>query len=75
MNKLRVGMSPLTGSIFAGRLLKSGMWAQGKQDVTLDCLVAVAQHVAQHTERFGKPVLISKEDGTPEYEITVKKLI
>jgi hypothetical protein len=71
MRKLHVAASPLTGDIFAGTVLKDGRtWGAGKQDVTIDALVAVAEH----TLRFGKPVEISKADGTPEYRITVEKL-
>jgi len=47
------------------------MWAAGKEDVTIEALVAVAQH----TINFGKPVEISKADGTGiEYRITVEKI-
>ncbi len=67
--KLHVAASPLTGTIFAGKPLKSGLWGKDKQDVTLEALVAVAEHVLH----FGKPVEISKADGTPEYRITVHK--
>jgi hypothetical protein len=71
MNKIHVGTSPLTNTIFAGGVLKDGMtWATNKQDVTIDALVAVAQHV----DNFGKPVEISKADGTPEFRITVERL-
>lgn len=70
MKQLHVGCSPLTGTIFAGTTLKNGTWASGKQDVTIDALVAVAQHAA----RFGKPIEISREDGTLEYRITVEKV-
>jgi len=71
MKKLHVAASPLTGTIFAGTVLKDGMtWGSGKQDVTIEALVAVAEHAI----RFGKPVIISKADGTPEYKITVEKL-
>lgn len=67
---LRVGASPITGTIYAGHLLKCGqVWAANKQDVTIDALVAVSMHV----ESFGKPVVIHA-NGKPEYEITVKKL-
>lgn|GEM_PF-2394198 len=71
MKKLHIAASPLTGIIFAGTVLKDGMtWGANKQDVTIEALVAVAEH----TLKFGKPVEISKEDGTPEYRITVEKL-
>ena len=72
MKKIHVGCSPLTGTIFAWKILKNGrMWAAGKEDVTIEALVAVAQH----TINFGKPVEISKADGTGiEYRITVEKI-
>lgn len=71
MKKLHVAVSPLTNTIFAGTVLKDGRtWGSGKQDVTIEALVAVAQH----TVSFGKPVVISKADGTPEFEITVRRL-
>lgn len=68
-NRLRVSVGPLTNTIYAGQI-KNGLWSGEKDDVTIDCLVAVSQHVL----RFGKPVVITKENGTPEFEITVKKL-
>ncbi len=66
---LHVAASPLTGTIFAGKVLKSGVWGADKQDVTLEALVAVAEHGLH----FGKPIEIAKSDGTPEYRITVFK--
>ena len=65
--KIHVGTSPLTGTIFAGAILKDGTWAAGKQDVTMDALVAVAQHCVH----FGMPVEITC-DGKIEYRITVE---
>ena len=68
---IKVAASPLTGVIYAGTLIKGGtMWGSNKQDVTIDALVAVSNHVI----RFDSPVIISRQDGTPEFEITVKKL-
>jgi hypothetical protein len=67
---LHIAVSPLTGTIFAGKVLKSGLWAANKTDLTIEALVAVAEH-ALH---FGEPVLISKADGTPQYKITVERL-
>jgi hypothetical protein len=70
MKKLHVAVSPLTNTIFSGNVLKDGMtWGANKQDVTINALVAVAQHVIN----FGGPVVITN-DGKPEYEITVRKL-
>ena len=69
MKKLHVGTSPLTGTIFAGTLLKDGrIWAANKQDVTVDALFAVAEHVIN----FGEPVLLSTE-SRQKYKITVEK--
>jgi len=71
MKKLHIAASPLTGTIFAGTVLKDGMtWGSNKQDVTIAALVAVAEH----TIKFGNPVEITKADGTIEYRITVDKL-
>lgn len=68
--KLHVGASPLTGTIYAGTLLKDGAtWAAGRQDVTMDALVAVAQHGIH----FGKPIEITC-NGKPEFRITVEYL-
>lgn len=70
-NYIKVACSPLTNVIYAGKTIKNGTaWGAGKQDVTIDALVAVALHVL----KFGEPVIISKEDGTPEFEIKVTKL-
>jgi hypothetical protein len=68
---IHIATSPLTGTIFAGSLLKDGRtWGADKKDMTIEALVAVAEH-ALH---FGHPVEISKPDGTPEYRITVERL-
>jgi len=72
MKQLHVGVSPITNTIFAGTVLKDRMtWGAGKQDVTIEALIAVAKHV----EEFGKPVEISKEDGTLEYRISVESFV
>lgn len=72
--KLHVACSPLTGTIFAGNVLKSGdTWAANKQDVTIEALFAVAEHCVM----FGKPVELSKEINEtvyPMYRITIEKL-
>ena len=71
MKKLHIATSPLTGKIFAGTVLKDGRtWGANKQDLTIEAIVAVARHGL----KFGEPIVISKEDGTPEFEITVKDL-
>ena len=68
MKKMHIATSPLTGTIFCGTLLKNGTWGAGKQDLTLEAIVAVAEHGL----KFGKPIVISS-DGKPKYKITVEK--
>lgn len=69
--KLHIGCSPLTGTIFAGTVLKDGRtWGANKQNVTLEALEAVAEHVV----RFGAPVEISDETGKMLYRIAVEKM-
>lgn len=71
MKPIHVAASPLTGTIFAGAVLKDGRtWGADKQDVTVEALVAVAEHAL----KFGKPVEITQADGTPEYRITVERM-
>ena len=71
MKQLHVGTSMISGTIYAGAVLQSGRrWAANKQDVTLDALVAVAQHVV----RFGEPVEITDaKTGALQYRITVEE--
>ena len=67
---IHIAASPLTGAIFAGSVLKDGRtWGANKKDVTIEALVAVAEHAV----KFGKPVEISKPDGTLEFRIIVQK--
>ena len=69
MKKIHIATSPLTGTIFAGTVLKHGTWAAGKQDVTDAAISAVAYHILKN----GGTVVIGSEDGAPAYEITVKQ--
>lgn len=73
MSNLRVGCSPLTGTIFCGKVLKSGGWGKNKEDVTLDCLVAVAEHLKHFKAQTGKDTIL---DGGPNrrYKIIVEEL-
>lgn len=50
MAKLRIGVSPLTGVIYAGTLSKSNLWGKNKTDVTDDALSAVAYSLL-HTKQ------------------------
>ena len=67
-NKIKVAVSPLTNTIYAGKILKDGFWAAGKQDVTLDALIAVSEHVI----KFGKPVEITDSKKKLIYKIIVE---
>ena len=68
MSNLRVATSVLTNTIFAGKILKKGIWAKGKQDVTTDCLVAVAEHL----NAVGGSAEILDGKGNLFYKITVE---
>jgi len=75
MSKLHIATSPLTGTIFCGRVLKGGRtWGANKEDKTIEALVAVAEHALHFKKLHGDDVVISKADGTPEYKITVERL-
>lgn len=51
MTKFKVACSPLTSTIFAGKIVKDGMWGSVKHDVTDDAVTAVAQHLLQKNVR------------------------
>jgi hypothetical protein len=56
-------------------VLKDGRtWGAGKEDKTIEALVAVAEHALHFKKLHGDDVIISKPDGTPEYKITVERL-
>jgi hypothetical protein len=70
MNKLHVGVSPLTNRIFAGRVTKNGLyWREGKEDVTGSACAAVAEHALASK----KPVVVFA-GGKPCFEISVRDL-
>jgi hypothetical protein len=46
MSDFKVGCSPLTSKIYAGKVLKNGLWGV-KHDVTDTAVGAVAQHLLQ----------------------------
>ena len=71
MKNLHIATSPLTGTIFAGSVLKDGRtWGANKKDLTIEALVAVAEHGLH----FGKDLIISTPEGKPEFKITVERL-
>jgi len=52
MADFKVGCSPLTSKIFAGKVLKDGSWSTPKHDVTDTAVSAVAQHLLQLDQRM-----------------------
>jgi orotidine-5'-phosphate decarboxylase len=68
--KIHIAASQLTGTIFAGTILKPGIWAEGKQDVTSEAINAVADHLIKN----GGTVVLANESGQPEYEMTINKV-
>jgi len=69
MSKLKIAMSPVTGKIYAGNVIKGNLWGKNKTDVTMDAICAVAEHGL----KFGEPIVVSDESGNVIYRITVDK--
>ena len=64
----RIGVSPLTGRVFRGRVNKAGNAFVGeKQDITSDVLRAVIELAEFHGGTF------EIADGAAKYTVTVKK--
>jgi len=69
---IMVGISPINGEIFAGTLMKDGVsWSSNRNDVTIQTLFAVAEHVAMHRDT---DTIVMRRNGKPQFEITVKDL-
>lgn len=68
MTKIRVGCSPITGTIYAGSVSKNGLWGKNKVDVTDEAIRSVAESLL-HTDE----VFRFKYDGD-WYELSVKKI-
>ena len=68
MAKIRVGCSPITGTIYAGSVSKSGLWEKNKVDVTDEAVSSVAQSLL-HTDE----VFQFEYEGN-RYELSVKKI-
>ena len=58
MSKIRIGCSPITGTIYAGSVSKTGLWGKNKCDVTDEAINAVAASLLHTNE-----VLKFKHDG------------
>lgn len=65
LDKIKLGHSPLSGRIFAGIIIKEGVWRH-KIDVTNDFLTCVIHKWEGHTEVI--------DAGDDKWEITVKKI-
>jgi hypothetical protein len=68
MAEFKLGVSPLSNKIFAGRVLKNGTWAAGKIDVTDMAVNCVAQHLLTAKEK------LIFEIGGFKYELTVNQI-
>lgn len=51
-SNFRVGCSPITGQIFAGNVLKNGLWSENRYDVTDTAFGAVAQALLVMDQSF-----------------------
>lgn len=67
-NKIRIGCSPITGTIYAGSVSKTGLWGKNKVDVTDEAIRSVAESLLQTDE-----VLQFMDEGE-WYELSVKKI-
>lgn len=67
-NRIRVGCSPITGTIYAGSVSKTGLWGKNKADVTDEAISSVAQSLL-HTDE----VFQFEYEGN-RYELAVKKI-
>jgi hypothetical protein len=69
MSKIRVQPSPLTQTIYAGRINKDGTaWQGEKHDVTSDVIGSIIQYVG-----VGNVISVN-ENGQPAYEIEVRAI-
>lgn len=73
-NNLHIATSRLTGTIFVGTVLKDGRtWGANKKDLTIESLVAVAEHAARFKDKTGEDIEIRTADGELEYTIKVER--
>lgn len=67
MSRIRVQTSPLTNTIYAGRISKTeSAWQGEKYDVTSDVIGSIIQYVGPGN------VISVNENGKPAYEIEVR---
>jgi hypothetical protein len=70
MAQFKVGCSPLTSRLFAGQVLKNGLWGSVKHDVTDTAVSAVAQHLLQLDQ-----VVQFKSHNGKTYELKVVEVL
>lgn len=73
-NLLHIGVGPLTGTVFVGKILKTGIWAAGKQDVTGEFLNCIVQKFGPERDEQTATHKLNNFDGVALYEITVTRL-
>jgi len=52
MSNVRIGCSPLTSRIYAGKVNAKGMWIGDKVDVTDDAVRSVAENLLKTNEKL-----------------------
>ena len=68
MSKIRIGCSPISGTIYAGSVSTTGLWGKNKVDVTDEAIRSVAESLLHTDEK-----LQFKYEGD-WYELSVKKI-
>jgi hypothetical protein len=69
MSDYKVGCSPLTNRIYAGKVLKNGTWGANKKDVTDSAVSAVAEHFL----KTGQKLQFTYQGE--QYELKVEKAL
>ncbi|MDO4698341.1 MAG: hypothetical protein Q4A60_06685 [Pasteurellaceae bacterium] len=70
MKKITVGVAPITNEIYVGYLDKAGRIWKERQEATVEVLEAVVEHGLKAKQ----PIILSAQDGTPHFKITVEDL-
>lgn len=74
MNLIRLGVSPITGNVYAGRRLRNGCWGANKEDVTPDFLACVIEKFHPLPGQSNMTTVILDKDGCPAAEIRLTML-
>jgi hypothetical protein len=68
MSNLKVGCSPLTNTIYAGSVSKTGLWGKNKTDVTESALDSVAEYL------LAKKLVMDFKIKDKWYQLGVKEI-